>query len=1136
MFSQLMRSRRFAPLFWCQFFSAFNDNFVRQMLAMLILFRFGADDAGAKVSLAVAIFVLPSIPLSPLGGEIADAHDKAAVARRLKFVEIFVQLVAAAGFYFSSLELLYAALFGLGCISALFGPIKYGILPDHLKAEELISGNALVEGATFAAIICGLVVGGYAAAEGRAAWTVVAQLVVVAAACYGASLFIPATGVGAPNLRIDFNLWTATRSILRELRADDRQWVGAIAVSWFWMVGAITLSLVPVIIKSRIGGGVEVETAVNLFFAIGIAAGSLLAAVLAHGRIQLAPAPFLLLIMAGFAIALGLQTDALPPADAEVGLIDFFGGAAGRRLVVELLGYSCAAGLFVVPIFAAVQTWASEDRRARVIGAVNTLNSIYMVAGSLATTLLLKLTGLSESMAMVLLGLANVVAAIYLFRRLPANFLSFALRALWRLAFRLEVVGLENLPKPGERSVIAVNDVSFLDAPIVLSLLDGAPIFAIDAGMAKRWSIKPFLKLCDARPLDPARPLATRALIKEIKSGKRVVIFPEGRGAVTSSLIRTIGGAAMIADKAEAWVTPVRVDGPDRTPFSRLRAGQIRRRWFPKTTVTFLPPRRIEVDPALSGRARRRAAGAALYDIMSDLVFATTNYQRTLFEAFEDGARERWGGWVILEDPIGGPLKQRRFRLGVALLARKILARTSVGQTVGLMLPNASGAAAAFMAVQAAGRVAAMLNFTSGPFNLIAACRTARIHLVLSSRAFVEKGNLEDIVRQMEPHVRFVWLEDLRDSATLLDKARALLDQGRAFAPRRPSDSAVVLFTSGSEGMPKGVVLTHANLLANIAQITARFDFSSADVVFNPLPIFHAFGLTGGLLLALMSGLKVYLYPTPLHYREIPELVHSVGATALFGTDTFLAGYARHANAHDFRALRYLVCGAEPVKAETRRIYMEKFGLRILEGYGVTEASPVLAVNTPMFNRSGSVGRLLPAVKSRLEPIPGIEEGGRLYVRGPNIMAGYYRADNPGEIEAPPLGWHDTGDIVAIDRDGYVWIKGRAKRFANIAGEMVSLAAIEDLAFDLWPGHPPVVVAAPDPKKGERIIMATTKPGATRAEAQAWMKSKGASEIMTPAAVLVLDALPLLGSGKVDYVQLAKIVREELERSARPGG
>ena len=421
MFRTLMRSRRFAPLFWCQFFSAFNDNFVRQMLAMLILFRFGAADAGAKISLAVAIFVLPSIPLSPLGGEIADANDKAAIARRLKFAEIFVQLIAAAGFYFSSLALLYLALFGLGCIAALFGPIKYGILPDHLKSEELIPGNALVEGATFAAIICGLVVGGYAAAEGREPWTVVAQLVAVAAACYAASLFIPATGVGAPGLKVDVNPWRATLTVLRELRADDRQWVGAIAVSWFWTVGAVTLSLVPVIVKSRIGGGVEVETAINLFFAVGIAAGSLLAAVFAHGRIRLAPTPVLLLIMAALAIDLGLHTSAMPEASGEVDLIAFFSGADGLRIALEMLAYSCAAGLFVVPIFAAVQAWSSKERRARVIGAVNTLNSIYMVAGSLATTLLLKLSGLSESMALVLLGAANVGAAIYFFARLPAD-------------------------------------------------------------------------------------------------------------------------------------------------------------------------------------------------------------------------------------------------------------------------------------------------------------------------------------------------------------------------------------------------------------------------------------------------------------------------------------------------------------------------------------------------------------------------------------------------------------------------------------------------------------------------------------------------------------------------------------------
>ena len=825
-----------------------------------------------------------------------------------------------------------------------------------------------------------------------------------------------------------------------------------------------------------------------------------------------------------------METNALPQASAEVGLVEFFGGAAGRGLAVKLIVYSCAAGLFVVPIFAAVQTWASEDRRARVIGAVNTLNSIYMVAGSLATTLLLKLTGLSESMALVLLGLANFVAAIYLFRRLPANFLAFTLRVVWRVAFRLEVVGLENLPKADERGVIAVNDVSLLDAPIVLSLLDDAPMLAIDPEMAERWWVKPFMRLCDARPLDPTRPMAMRALVDEVKNGRRLVIFPQGRGAVTRALMKSFDAAAMIAEKGEAEVTPVRVDGPDRTPFSRLPLSQIRRRWFPKTTVTFLPPRRLVVDPDLRGSARRRAAGEALYDVMSDLVFATTNTRRTLFEAFEDGARERASGRVILEDPIGGPLKQGRFRLGVALLARKIAAPTTVGETVGLMLPNANGAAVAFMAAQAAGRVVAMLNFTSGAFNLITACRTTEIRLVLCSRAFVEKGKLDDVVKQMEPHVRFVWLEDLRDGATLLDKARAFFDRGRAFAPRRPEDPAVALFTSGSEGMPKGVVLSHANLLANIAQITARFDFTSADVVFNPLPIFHAFGLTGGLLLGLMSGMKVYLYPTPLALSPDSATVSQRRRHRAL-RHRHVPGRLR---AHRQRLRLPHRCAisfaaAEPVQArDAARSIWRSSACAFSKATASPKPSPVLAVNTPMFNRNGSVGRLLPAIEHRIELVPGIDDAGRLFVRGPNVMVGYRRADNPGETEAPPLGWHDTGDIVAIDRDGFVWIKGRAKRFANIAGEMVSLAAVEDLASALWPEHPPAVVAAPDAKKGERIIMATTKPAATRAEVQTWMKIKGASEIMTPAVVLVLDALPLLGSGKVDYVELARIVRDKL--------
>jgi acyl-[acyl-carrier-protein]-phospholipid O-acyltransferase/long-chain-fatty-acid--[acyl-carrier-protein] ligase len=433
MFRTLMTSRRFAPLFWCQFFSAFNDNFIRNMLAMLILFRFGGGNASLKILLALIVFILPAIPLSALGGEIADSHDKALIARRLKFAEIFVQMIAAAGFVLASPILLYLALFGLGVIAALFGPIKYGILPDHLRRDELVAGNAMVEGATFAAIICGLVFGGLAAAQGRSSASVTAQLMLVAFACYASARYIPPTGIGAPGLRVRKNVFASTLAVIREIRADGRQWVGALGVSWFWLVGAVTLSLLPVIIKSRIGGNIDVEIAINLVFAVGVAAGSLAAAALSHGRIELAPAPFLLMAIAALAIDIGLATQAMPLASREVPIAEFFMSASGLRIAVEIFLISAAAGLFVVPLFAAIQAWAAKDRRARVIAAVNSLSYIGMVGGSLATMILLQLVRLSESMALVVLGVANIAAAIFFFRRLPANILAFFLRVVSRL-------------------------------------------------------------------------------------------------------------------------------------------------------------------------------------------------------------------------------------------------------------------------------------------------------------------------------------------------------------------------------------------------------------------------------------------------------------------------------------------------------------------------------------------------------------------------------------------------------------------------------------------------------------------------------------------------------------------------------
>ena len=1126
-----MRSRRFAPLFWCQFFSAFNDNLLKNALGFLIVFHIGGDGAASLNTLALAIFIAPFFLLSGLGGQLADRFDKAVVARYLKLIEIFAVGIAIAGFATRSLPLLFVALALFGIVAALFGPIKYGILPDHLAREDLPAGNALIEAATFTAILLGTMIASFTARDGGSPATFGALIMTFAVLCWVSSLMIPNAGEGAPTLAVQWNIVSSTANLLKHLWADSRLRWGGVVTSWFWLVGAVVLSLLLPLVKNVLNATEGVGTLFLAIFAIAIAVGSGLAAWLSAGRIVLLPTVVGAVLLGLFALDLGAATYSLAPATMPMGVAATLASPRGLHIAIDLAGLAISGGLFIVPSFAAVQAWAGVDHRARVVAACNVLNAGFMTLGTVLVGLLQSETLLgsytvSTPTLFLMVGVTSLVVAIAIARTMPTSALRDLLSIVFRAFYRLEVKGLENIEKAGPRAIIALNHVSFLDAALSATLIHKTPVFAIDHGMAQRWWVKPFLRFAHAVPLDPLKPILIRSLVNIVRAGQPLVIFPEGRITVTGSLMKVYDGAGLIADKSEATVIPVRITGLERTPFTRLSTAQVRPRWFPKVTVTVLEPVKLTVDPTLKGKYRRQAAGAALYAVMSDLVFRTTPTDRTVVDRVIEAAKIHGIRRVAVEDPVTGVLSYKRLLVGATILGRKLMRYAAEGKAIGVMLPNTNAAAVTVVGLMSAGRVPAMINFTAGATNILAACRAADLGTIVTSRTFLDKGNLGPLVGQLARQVRIVYLEDVRKSITLADKLRGVIQAKTPLAKRNADDPAVILFTSGSEGAPKGVVLSHRNILANVAQAAARIDFGRSDKVFNVLPLFHAFGLTVGLILPLVSGVRSFLFPSPLHYRTVPELVYEVNATIMFGTDTFLAGYGRMAHAYDFRSLRYVLAGAEPVKESTRRTYLEKFGLRILEGYGVTEAAPVLAINTPMFNKFGTVGRLMPGVEARLEPVSGLNDCGRLVVRGPNVMLGYVRAENPGVIERPPEGWHDTGDIVAVDGQGFVTIKGRAKRFAKVGGEMISLAAVEMLAAELWPDALSAVATVPDLRKGERLVLFTERAAATRSTFQSFAKSKGASDLMIPSDILVLEKIPVLGTGKVDNLAVIKLAHQ----------
>ena len=710
------------------------------------------------------------------------------------------------------------------------------------------------------------------------------------------------------------------------------------------------------------------------------------------------------------------------------------------------------------------------------------------------------------------------------------------LHCLLRWVFGFRQYNPAVLKTPGPVLLVA-NHVSWLDWLLVAVCLEEDWRFVTPTARAERnWALHRFFSR-RLLPVDLNSSFAVKRISEYLENGGRLMWFPEGRLSRTGSLMKFFDGTGLLLSRAKAKLIIAHLRGAERLPFSPNPG---KKQWVPRLSIHFSEVLKVPVlegSPPAEARARLSEwlrSGMIRKQFETDLELCPTTLPAAIL-----GASGRNGRKIAVQDQTLKSLSYRRLFVGAELLCRHWQQTLREGR-VGILLPNVNAMPLTLLSLWAADRLPTVLNYTLGSASLLTCARLAGVRQIITSKLFL--GHLKlDAAAFRDAGIELVFLEDSRERISRFGAAwamaRALIRRPRIEGNWKPEDTAVILFTSGSEGDPKGVELTHRNLLANIWQMLSVIDLLESDRFFNALPLFHSFGLTVGLLLPLLRRVFVFLYVSPLHFRVVPSAFYNLDCTVLFGTNTFLAGYARKAHPYDFHQLRYVFAGAEKLQETTFNIWMRKFGVRILEGYGATECSPCVSVNVPTHPKPGSVGQFLPGIEYRLEPVEGLENHrngspggiaiGRLLVRGPNVMRGYLNAEANAGFQSLG-GWYDTGDVVEMDGSGSLFVVGRLKRFAKISGEMVSLAVIEDALasglsqFGLKFGI--AVLARPDEVKGEKLIAVTNEPRLTLEAVRETLRARGLSNLAVPREIRLVEELPRLSTGKINLRELERML------------
>lgn len=1122
-----LKGRGFSALLWTQGLGAFNDNSFKTLIALMAVALLPPGESAKLVALSGALFILPFIVFSTYAGALADRYSKKKLIVLFKAIELLLLVLSFFALYLRNIPSLLALLFLMGAHSAFFSPLKLAILPEILEDKNLSHGNGLMQACTFAGIILGTMAAGLLMQtfEGRLH---LASLLFVAAAVLGLLASLGVAEVPPSGGREPFRLNFVSHALenLRAVRGYLGVYEAVIGSAYFWFLGAIFQMNLLVYGKELMGVTETTLSGFQIVVAFGIGLGSYAAGRLSREKVELGLVPLGALGLVAFSVDLA------------------FSFRSVSRTVVDLFGLGACGGLFVLPLQAYIQQRSPPEERGKVIATSNILSFVGVLIASGCLWAFSVYFKLHAGQVFLVTAAMTLVAALYIVRMLPDFLLRLFLYPMANLLYRIQAEGAGNLPLTGPALLIS-NHVSFVDA----FLIGGATSRRVRFLMFRRYYDLPvlrwFFKAMGALPISEHD--SPKAILQSFESarqalreGRLVCIFAEGEVTRHGQMLRFKKGFERIVKGLDVPIVPVHLDRVWGSIFS-YEGGRVLLKWprrlpYP-VTVSFGKP--------LPSTATAPEARQAILSLGAEAFQHRLAEKRTLPVAFlREAKRHPWR--LALADSMGG-----RLRYGSALLRALALGRTldrmlPPGEAVGVLLPPSVPAALVNLGLGLVGRVPINLNYTASREIALECARKAGIRRIVTSARVLEKLGWEAApewlpLEDAAPRVSKLWAAAAAAPLFLLPSFAAVrLFAGKA---RRPTDSlATVIFTSGSTGIPKGVMLTHANIQANIEALAQVYQVGPSDRILGALPFFHSFGYTVTLWFPLLTGSAAVYHPNPLDAKRIGDLAEEHRATFLLGTPTFLLAYLRRVEPEKFKSLRYVVAGAEKLREEVALAFEERFGLKPLEGYGCTELSPCAAVNVPDIawpgvrqkgTKPGTIGQPLPGVLMKVvDPETGEEvpEGGEglLLVKGPNVMKGYL-GEPAKTAEVLRDGFYVTGDIAAIDPDGFVTITDRLSRFSKIGGEMVPHIKVEEKLHELAGLVDPTfaVTSVPDSKRGERLVVlcrgyedldGISKRLARSDLPKLWVPDRS--------SFFPVVEFPLLGSGKLDLQKLKSVARE----------